>query len=219
MNNQKLFGGSHISHLKTDETAEFIKHFQKETNIILPEKNISNSITLNSGNINKLQTGAFALAIPNDLKIYVYFTNYKGKNRAFIICRKIEGGFVLPKTLIMNVDNRCDPEIFKGTLLEATRVYANDGRFFILVNDIILYCGNDVTKDPFITRLENVCIFLNENFYENFRMFPFRMQVVTPFDRLRLISQRISNLPYKISHITFVSQNSKGVKLLLPYVI
>ena len=89
--------------------------------------------------------------------------------------------------------------------------------FFILVNDIILYCGNDVTKDPFITRLENVCIFLNEKFYENFRIFPFRMQVVTPFDRLRLISQRITNLPYKISHITFVSQNSKGVKLLLPY--
>lgn len=213
----KLFGGSHVSHLvDNNDRDNFIKHFFNETKIQLPEKNISNSVGLNSGNINKLSSGAIALAIPEDLSCYIYFTKFQDKNRCFIICRKLDEGHRYPKVLVMNVDVK-DDTIFNGTLFEATRVYSKGNRFFMLVNDCISMCGEDVRILKFLERLEKVCIFLSEKYTENFKKFPFRMQCVTPFDRVRLLEQRIANLPYKIKNITFVSQNSKGVKLLLPY--
>ncbi|AII17082.1 hypothetical protein JO84_gp262 [Aureococcus anophagefferens virus] len=214
----KLFGGNHLSHLIGEDINKFIKHFYEETSIVLPEAKVSNSVSLNSSNLNKLQNGHFALAIPDDLSIFVYFTIFEGKKLAFIICRKLEEGYSTPKILVMNVDVNND-DIFKGTLFECTRIRVieknkNDARYFILISDVLFFCGKNIEKDLFLKRLECACIFLDEYYKENFKKFPFRMQICTIYDRLRLIEQRISNLPYKIKYITFVSQNARTAKLI-----
>jgi hypothetical protein len=199
----KLFGGSHILHLTApDEKQDIIQHLYNQTKISVPEKGTSNKL-LSNQNISVLTTGYYAMAIPDDLDIYLYFTKYRGMNYCFLICRQLGAGYTQPKMLVVFPTCK-NTEIYSGTLIEATRVYATDNRFFILMNDVLWYKGEKVSQKNIIHRLAHLGDFMKNDFKEDLHKMPFRLQIATPYEHLNLLEQRLSNLPYKVNRIMFV---------------
>ena len=199
-----LFGGSHIPHLVCpSEKDDVLKNFSSKTLIHLPEKK-SPFQMLSPNNYMNLKKGYYAMCIPDDLGVFLHFVKYEGENCCFILCRKLSAGFDQPKILITFPSFQSD-SIFKGngTLIEATRVYASDNRFFMIMTDIHLYKGESTRSLDFIDRLEALGEFMRDDFKEDLYQFPFRLQIVTPFEHLNLLEQRIQNLPYKVDRILF----------------
>ncbi len=211
----KLFGGSHILHLTSyEEKKDILEHLYSHTKLTLPEK-INRMKLLSNNNIPVLSNGYYAMAVPNDLDIYLYFTKYRGEKKCFLICRQVGAGFTQPKILLLFPD--CfDNEIYDETLIEATRVYATDNRFFILLTDISWFKGNKISNLNIIERLKCLGSFMKDSFIENLQSFPFRLQIVTPYEHLNLLEQRLNNLPYKIDRILFVPSYRKTETLYFP---
>ena len=208
--NTSLFGDNHLPHLRCFETKE------KILSKINQEITKTNLIKLTNSNSNKLEKGYFVIGIPKDsLEIYLYFCQFNGKNACFLIEKQIQAGFKQPK-IIQIQPNISNPEkIYDGTLIEASRIYVkdkNERRYVIILHDIIMCSGINISNEFFIERLKRIGHFL-ENLEENFRVFPFRMQIVNPFENLRLFERRIINYPYKIDRYTFVSQFSRRDRL------
>tara|TARA_B100002052_G_C15885863_1_gene601500 strand:+ start:3642 stop:4319 length:678 start_codon:yes stop_codon:yes gene_type:complete len=204
----KLFGRSHCLHLTCpNEKDEVIKNVYQNTNIELPERS-RNLKKLDNHNISILKNGYYAVGIPSDLDMFIYFTKHNNKNCCFIICRELNAGFSQPKILV--VYPKCkDTEVYNGTLIEATRVYATDNRFCILLTDVQWFKGEKQSHKNFIERLQVLGEFLKNEYIENLKQFPFRLQIATPYQHLNLLEQRLKNLPYKIDRILFVPPYKK----------
>ena len=72
----KLFGGSHILHLSsTEEKKDILNHLHINTKLQLPEKSRQMKL-LSNNNIPILKNGYYAMAVPEDLDIILYFTKY-----------------------------------------------------------------------------------------------------------------------------------------------
>ena len=210
----KLFGGSHILHMTcSEEKKDVLEHIYAHTNVLIPEKTGQMKL-LSNNNIPVLEKGYYAMAVPEDLEIFLYFTKYRGINRCFLICRQLGPGYTQPKILIL-FPNCLDQSVYEGsgTLIEATRVYATEKRFFVLMTDILWYKGTKVTHENIIERLQHLGDFMKERFKEDLRQFPFRLQIATPYEHLNLLEQRLGNLPYKVNRILFVPPYRKNHKL------
>ena len=211
----KLFGGSHILHLTSiEEKKDVLEHIYSYTKITLPERKKPYKL-LSNNNIPILQNGYYAMAVPDDLDIFIYFTRYRGVNRCFLICRDVGAGFTQPKILLIfpNCNNN---DIYNGTLIEATRVYATDNRFFILMRDIQWYKGENIKQENIIDRLKHLGELLKDYLIEDFKQFPFRLQIATPYEHLKLLEQRLNNLPYKVDRILFIPPYRKTDILYYP---
>lgn len=211
----KLFGGSHILHLVSqDEKKDLIEHIHINTGLILPEKNKQHKLLSNS-NFSILKNGYYALAVPEDLDLYLFFTRYKGRKICFLICRKLTAGHFQPKILIVFPDVSND-DIYDGTLIEGTRIRAKDSKFFILVTDILWKNGNKITGCNYIKRLEQLGNILKNELKENFMKFPFRIQMVCPYEHLNLLEARLKNLPYSVNKLLFYPVTRKNQSLYYP---
>tara|TARA_Y100000389_G_C17396622_1_gene482899 strand:- start:128 stop:805 length:678 start_codon:yes stop_codon:yes gene_type:complete len=211
----KLFGGSHILHLTApDEKQDILQHLYNQTKISIPEKGSASKL-LNNQNISVLNTGYYAMAIPDDLSIYLYFTKYRGENRCFLICRQLGPGYTQPKILLL-FPKCTNTEIYSDTLIEATRVYATDNRFFILMNDILWFKGAKVSQENLINRLSLIGHFMKNDYREDLHQMPFRLQIAMPYEHLNLLEQRLSNLPYKVDRILFVPPYRNKCSLYYP---
>ncbi len=209
----KLFGGSHILHLSsTEEKKDILNHLHINTQLKLPEKSRQMKL-LSNNNIPILKNGYYAMAVPEDLDIFLYFTKYKGVNRCFLICRQLGPGYTQPKILLL-FPNCTDSSIYSETLIEATRIYATDNRFAILMTDIQWFKGEKVSSKNLIERLQCLGEFMKDNFKEDLNQFPFRLQITTPYEHLNLLEQRLSNLPYKVNRIIFVPPYKKQSSIL-----
>ena len=209
----KLFGGSHILHLSSPEDKkEILEHLHINTQIQLPEKTRLMKL-LSNNNISVLKNGYYAMAVPDDLEIFLYFTKYKNVNRCFLICRQLGAGYTQPKILLLS-PNVIDNEIYSETFIEATRVYASDKRFVILMTDIRWFKGRKVSDKNLIERLQCLGEFMKDCLKENLNQFPFRLQITTPYEHLNLLEQRLSNLPYKVNRILFVPPLKKQSSIL-----
>jgi len=213
----KLFGGSHILHLTAfEDKKDILEHVYAHTKVTLPEK-VKPMKLLGNNNISVLSKGYYAFAVPDDLEIFLYFTKYRGSNRCFLICRQLGPGFTQPKVLLL-FPNITDNEIYSGsgTLIEATRVYATDNRFFILLTDVQWFKGEKVSQLNIIERLKKLGEFMKNGFKEDLQQFPFRLQIATPYEHLNLLEQRLSNLPYTVNRILFVPPHKKRDVLYYP---
>ena len=209
----KLFGGSHILHLSSPEDKkEILQHLHINTNIQLPEKTRQMKL-LSNHNIPILKNEYYAMAVPDDLDVFLYFTKYKGVNRCFLICRQLGPGYTQPKILLL-FPKCVDSSIYSETLIEATRVYVTDNRFVILMNDIQWYKGEKLNSKNLIERLQCLGEFMKDCFKEDLNQFPFRLQITTPYEHLNLLEQRLSNLPYKVNRILFVPSYKKQSSVL-----
>ena len=72
----------------------------------LPEKGTMGTLKWSdSFNISVLKNGYYAMAVPDDLEIFLYFTKYKNVNRCFLICRQLGAGYTQPKILLLSPNN------------------------------------------------------------------------------------------------------------------
>lgn len=211
----KLFGGSHLLHMiSQDEKKDLIEHIYAHTNLVLPEKNKQHKLLSNS-NFPILKNGYYALAVPDDLDMYIYFTKYKGRKMCFMICRKLTAGHIQPKILI-TFPNIKNDDLYEGTLIEATRVRTKDSKFFILMTDILWKYGEKISQDNYIKRLEKLGEFMKDEFKEDFEKFPYRVQIVCPYEHLNLLEARLNNLPYNVNRILFYPVKRKDGSLYYP---
>jgi hypothetical protein len=211
----KLFGGSHILHLTCHhEKQEILDHVFAYTGVKIPEKKQPLKL-LGTHNFQMLKKGYYCLAVPDDLSMFIFFTKYKGRNTCFMICRQINPGYTLPKILVV-FPEILNVNIYQGTLLETTRIRATDHRFFILVTDVCQFNGTKIINENFIHRLLTIGEFMENCFKENLAKFPFRIQIVTPYEHLSLVETRINNLPYKVDRLIFQPQNRKDDSLYYP---
>lgn len=211
----KLFGGSHMLHLTSpEEKQEVLEHLYMNTKIELPERSRQMKL-LDNHNVPTLKNGYYAMAVPDDLDIFLYFTKFHGTNRCFLICRQLGAGFTQPKILML-FPECTDSDIYSETVIEATRVYVTDNRFLILMTDIQWFKGEKTTSKNLIERLQCLGEFMKNNYKENLNQFPFRLQIATPYEHLNLLEQRLSNLPYKVNRILFVPPFRKQHVLYYP---
>jgi len=211
----KLFGNSHLPHIVDDiDKRRILDNLFVHSGICVPEKSITNCKLISNNNINLLEKGYFAIAVPTELKIYLYFTKIDGEKKSFIVLRKLTEGFKYPKIITLSSDVVLCDEIFNGTLIEATRAFVDSQRYVVLMTDIKLYKGStNVRKENYISRLKTIGNFIMNEYKEILKKYPFRLQIITPYTHLSLVEQRIKNLPYKIEKITFVSHNNKHSNL------
>tara|TARA_Y100000389_G_C17458652_1_gene519991 strand:+ start:2525 stop:3178 length:654 start_codon:yes stop_codon:yes gene_type:complete len=211
----KLFGGSHILHMTCRvEKQKLLEHIYAHTGIVLPEKSKQHKLLSNS-NFSILKNGYYALAVPKELDVYIYFTRYNGCKMCFLICRNITAGHIQPKILLLFPECVND-DIYSGTLIQASRVMANDQRFFILMTDIIWNCGVKVISEKYIQRLIHLGNIMETGIKENLRKQPFRLQIVCPYEHLNLLEARINNLPYKVDQILFYPSLKNQSSLYFP---
>tara|TARA_Y100000389_G_scaffold141289_1_gene139139 strand:+ start:10410 stop:11078 length:669 start_codon:yes stop_codon:yes gene_type:complete len=211
----KLFGGSHILHMTSqEEKKELLEHIFVNTGVALPEKTKQYKL-LSQSNFPILKKGYYALAVPDDLEIYIYFTRHKGRRMCYLICRKLTPGHIQPKILV--IFPQCgDDDIYDGTLIEAVRVRANDEKFFILATDLLWRNGSKNTHESYIKRLDELGKIISSELTENFSKFPFRIQLVSPYVHLNLLESRLKNLPYKVNRVLFYPEKRKHDSLYYP---
>ena len=197
-----LFGGSHLHHMiSEDEIQKLLKHFNKISGIILPEKT-HNKEFLGPHNFNILSNSHYyALGIPEDNEYYLFLTLFENKNYAFLINKYLTPGFKHPKCIILdlNVKELC----YDDTIIDVTRVYVTKGRFLLLLTDVLYMNGKNVKNENFIDRLEILGEFMKNNYNEDLKRQPFRIQIVRPFINLNNLEKKIKSLPYKIDKIMF----------------
>lgn len=207
----KLFGNSHLPHILDDiDKKRILDNLFVKSGICVPEKSISNCKLISNNNINLLEKGYFAIAVPEELKIYIYFTKLDGEKKSFIILRKLTEGYRYPKIITLSPDVVLCDNIFDGTLIEATRAFIDSTRYVVLMTDIKVYKGStEIRKENYIKRLKTIGNFIMDEYKEILKKYPFRLQIITPYTHLSLIEQRIQNLPYKVDKMTFISHDNK----------
>ena len=211
----KLFGGSHILHMScTEEKKELLEYIYAHTGIALPERSKQHKLLSNS-NFPILCNGYYALGVPEDLDVYIYFTRYKGCKMCFLICRQLTAGHIQPKILIIFPQCSND-ELYSGTLIEATRIRCREERFFILMTDILWKSGDKICSENYINRLQKLGDIMKDDIKENLEKQPFRLQVVCPYEHLNLLEARLNNLPYKVNRILFYPSKRNQSSLYFP---
>jgi hypothetical protein len=206
----KLFGNSHLPHILDDnDKKRILDNLFVKSGICVPEKSISNCKLISNNNVNLLEKGYLAIAVPEELKIYIYFTKIGGEKKSFIILRKLTEGYRYPKIITLSPDVVLCDEIFEGTLIEATRAFVDSQRYVVLMTDIkILKGSTEIRKENYIQRLKTIGNFIMNDYKEILKKYPFRLQIITPYTHISLIEQRIKNLPYKVEKISFISHDN-----------
>lgn len=212
----KLFGGNHVPHMTCPLEKQKVLHFiQTHTGIQIPEVS-AGYIQLSNSNYITLQKGYYAMCIPNDLSLFLYFCEYEKEYCCFIICRKLTPGYSQPKIMVTYPSYQTT-DIFKGTLIEATRIFASENRFMILLSDILYLHGKKIEEPDYIHRLELIGEFMSKQFKEDLYRLPFRLQIATPYEKLDLLEQRIQNLPYKCNRVVFKPYNNKNATFVFTF--
>ena len=209
-----LFGGSHLHHMTSlDEIKRLLEQFKHISNINLPEKSHKKDI-LGAHNFEQLsKDNYYAMAVPNDMEFYLFITYFEKKNYAFLISKYITPGFTHPKCIVLDID--CDEHCYDNTIIDLTRVYVTKGRFLLLMTDILYYKGNKITDTDYIKHLEILGEFMKNDYNENLKKQPFRLQIARPYINLIELEKKINSFPYKVDRILFKPFSTK--KKILEY--
>ena len=207
-----LFGGSHLHHMTSlDEIKRLLEQFKHVSNITLPEKSHKKEI-LGPHNFERLsKENYYATAVPNDMEFYLFITYFEKRNYTFLISKFITPGFTLPKCIVLDID--CSDYCYDNTIIDLTRVYVTKGRFLLLMTDILYYKGNKVTDTEYIKHLEILGEFMRDDYNENLKKLPFRLQIVKPYINLIELEKKIRSFPYKVDRILFKPFSTKKKNL------
>lgn len=84
----------------------------------------------------------------------LYLTQHNFVNQCIFIDKKIQHGYFYPRMIIGKF--WFDDELFKNTLLDGEMVKANDGSWVYIINDIIMYNGEQLSNWNLIKRINFV---------------------------------------------------------------
>jgi hypothetical protein len=146
----------------------------------------------------------YYMAIPYGKKYLIWFTYYNNEN----ICLLLEVNHKNNEILNYEKIVLCYDKLLLGTLIYGTIVVKNNIRYFAIEN-ILYYCGNDVQKKNFGTKIEHLNTFFSK--YINNYIY-FSKQIILLFcmsstNKDELI-KNISNLSYNVFAICYRNINN-----------
>lgn len=153
----------------------------------------------------------------NGNRYYLYFRRDEfDKNMCVFIDRKICRGYKYPRIIYTNF--RLNNNIFDGTLFHGELIRTSNDKWLFLLNDVVAYCGQLVSSQKRIQRIQIMYDFLNNNYISDNILDVCEFQVKQFFhygDLNYMTSKFINNLPYKVNGIVFNSLFSGKTDLLL----
>lgn len=192
----KLFAGSHVPHVtSSDDKKRILEHFRFETGITLPEKHYPK---LNNQNSNIIKDNRYyAVRVPADLDMYMYFTTFEGYNYCFLLGKFTETGYDLPKCILLHID--CHEDVYNLSVFDFTRVFVDHERFVFIFTNVYWFLGEKNTQF-YLDKIGTLINFL-DNYYNPSENQPFPFQIASPYTNLHELQKR--NFPYKHNRILF----------------
>jgi hypothetical protein len=153
----------------------------------------------------------------NGSNYFLLMTSINNTNCCFFIDRKTKNGYTYPR--IVSVKYRFDDDIFKDTLLEGEIIRDENDNWMFLVNDLLLFKGKKVVGN--IVNKYNRVYDILENMYtpdNEMDVCPIRVKKIFKYSEyVKLITQFIPSIKYKIRGMYFVSLNEKHSNHLYLY--
>lgn len=144
----------------------------------------------------------------------MYMCKYNTKNVCIFVDKKIQGGYALPRMVVVPLQLQGD--LFKGTLLDGEMVRDTNGAWVFLINDAWGYCGKALADVSISERLSLVDTLLRGQFlpcaHDICAMQLKRYVKVTALDELT--SEFAQSLPYTSRGLLFKPLYRKFVDVL-----
>lgn len=93
---------------------------------------------------------------------YIYFTRYDDTPIIYFIDKKVQPGYQKPRIILGR--GFFDPCVFENTVLEGEMLKDRNGKWILLINDVIAYRNVHLSEVPFPKRLEHAYTLLKEHY-------------------------------------------------------
>jgi hypothetical protein len=140
---------------------------------------------------------------------FLYLTNIDNVNYCFYIDRKIDSArHAYPR--ILSVKYRFKEDLFTDTLLDGELIYDVEGRWYFILADILIYKGQQLTKQTIERRVELLYYVLQNDYTPDMVLdiCPFQVKKLFTYQDMEYIfNNYIPNLPYNTKGICFNTLN------------
>ena len=184
----------------------------REIDLLIPE---FPDIKLSYENIthNKVFTTDIAVAIPEGVKCFAWFTHYKNKNVCLIMELNAKKNIISVK----RVPCCFRSEISYGTIFYGTIFIYSQTSFFTM-EDIFYYKGTNVSRQTWIDKFVLFAKIMKSDIKQvayNDSFIVFGMPLYS--DKIDDIENKVKTVPYKIDSIQYRLYNKVGSYLYTPY--
>jgi hypothetical protein len=141
----------------------------------------------------------------------LWMTKIDGVQCCLFIDRKLKNGYFYPK--IHCVRYRFTDDIFNDTILTGELIRDNEKRWMFLLNDILVYQGENMKHHNVITRFNTIYKLLQESYKPDSHVEPCPLQVRKLFmykDIKNVIDEFIPSLTYPCRGLMFYTLNTKN---------
>lgn len=141
----------------------------------------------------------------------LWMTKIDGIQCCLFIDRKLKNGYFYPK--IHCVRYRFTDDIFNDTILTGELIRDNEKRWMFLLNDILVYQGENVKHNNIVTRFNMIYKILQESYKPDSDIEPCPLQVRKLFmykDIKSIIEDFIPSLTYPCRGLLFYTLNTKN---------
>ena len=140
----------------------------------------------------------------------LYLVRVDGVNCCFYIDRKLKNGYQYPK--IHYVNYQFHDSLFEGTIFSGELVRDNDRKWFYLIDNLLLYKGENMSKKNIVCRFENIYNIFNNEYTQNNSMEICSIQIKKLFHYQQiktLVNKFIPSLSYRCKGLLFYNLNNK----------
>ena len=184
----------------------------REIDLLLPE---FPEIKLSYENIthNKVFTTDIAVAIPEGVKCFAWFTHYKNKNVCLIMELNAKKNIISVK----RVPCCFKSEISYGTIFYGT-IFIYSQTSFFTIEDIFYYKGTNVSRQTWMDKFVLFAKIMKNDIKQvayNDSFVVFGMPLYS--DKIDDIENKVKTVPYKIDSVQYRLYNKVGSYLYTPY--
>lgn len=134
---------------------------------------------------------------------FLYLMKYNFIQYSIFIDKKIQHGYYLPRMIIVQL--MFDDTLFNDTIFEGEMIKANDGKWYFLINDLLVSSGNQL-HDINLPRRISMCYDMLAKHYvhEEYDLFRIGVKTFFKYDKLEyVVKEHIPSLPYTCRGIYF----------------
>lgn len=188
--------------IKSEDTKRFILDtLEKKYNLKIIHKHYDK---YDEKNIGVLQKNPHLVCVrSNGNPYFLYLMKYNFIQYCIFIDKKIQQGYYLPRMIIVQL--LFDDVLFDDTIFEGEMIKANDGKWYYLINDLLVCKGNQL-HDTNLPRRISMCYDLLARHYQHEQYDPFKVGIKSFFryDQLaEAINTHIPALPYTCRGLYF----------------
>lgn len=134
---------------------------------------------------------------------FLYLMKYNFIQYCVFIDKKIQQGYYLPRMIIVHL--RFDESMFNDTVFDGEMIKTNDGKWYFLINDLLVCQGNHLSDLNLPKRINMLYNVLDKHYIHD-ETDPFQIGVKSFFryNEMRdMIQNHIPSLPYSVRGIYF----------------